>query len=328
MDLSIIIVNYRGWKTLGECLDELAAIRVKSFEFEAIIVDNNSGDGLLETFSKRYNGTFHFIHNKVNSGFANGCNLGASEAKGEFLLFLNPDTVASESAIAGLLENARLKPENSLISCRQVNSNEKEKRAYGNFLTLSMLTGPGRAISKLFNGHNLKPEVSGNMIKPDWISGSVIMMRKKYFEKLGGFDEDYWMYFEDMDICRRARNNGGEIFYLTNLTIKHDHGGSSRIDQRTTVITKTEVIISGHVYVSKHFSGFKRVLAQMLLVSYNLLTGFIITVPGILLFFIPKISVRALIFFRLTGYYAGALFRRSWRSPLAVISEKRVKIQM
>jgi hypothetical protein len=326
MDLSIIIVNYRGWDTLRKCLDELATFRGNGFEFEAIIIDNNSGDGFLETFSKRYNGSFHFIHNEVNGGFANGCNLGASGAKGEFLLFLNPDTVASESAIAGLLEKARVIPDNSLISCRQVNSNEREKRAYGNFLTLSMLTGPGRAISRLIDGKNFQPEVSGNMIKPDWISGSVIMMRKRYFEKLGGFDEDYWMYFEDMDICRRARNNGGDIFYLTSVTIKHDHGGSSRIDRRTTVITKTEVIISGHVYVSKHFTGSKRVLAQWLLVFYNLLTGLINAVPGILLFFVPKISSRALIFFRLTKYYAGALLRRSWKSPLAVVYEKRVSI--
>jgi hypothetical protein len=323
MDLSIIIVNYCGWSSLGGCLDEIASFRSGNLDYEVIVVDNNSADGTLEAFRGKYKNPFNFVENNLNGGFANGCNLGASMAKGEFFLFLNPDTVASESAITGLLENAKLKPENSLISCRQVNSNGKERKAYGNFIDLGMLTGPGRAIARLVNGQKLKPGVGDNMIMPDWISGSVIMISKKFFVQLGGFDEDFWMYFEDMDLCRRARNTGGEIIYITDITIVHDHGGSSRINTKTTALTKTEVIISGHLYVSKHFSGFNKILAQSLLVFSNLLSGIINALPGILFFFVPKLYVKALVFVRLTGYYMAALFRRSWRSPLSVNSKKR-----
>jgi GT2 family glycosyltransferase len=285
-----------------------------------IVVDNNSNDGILESFRKKYDNRFRFFQNERNGGFAHGCNLGASDAKGEYLLFLNPDTVASEDSIGSLLESARRNPPETLVSCRQNNSNGKEKKAYGNFAVLGMLTGPGRALARLFNGKKLKPSASETMIMPDWISGSVIMISKVFFDRLGGFDEDYWMYFEDMDLCRRARNAGGQIFYLTNVTIMHDHGGSSRINTKTTALTKTEVIISRHIYVGKNLSGFEKLISHSLLFTFNMLTGFINALPGLILFFVPKLFVRTLIFLRLVKYYTMALLNGSWKSPLSVNS--------
>jgi len=323
MDLSIIIVNYRCWGKLGECLHGLAVFINPGYEFEVIVVDNNSDDGVLETFSKNYAAPFQFIQNRFNGGFANGCNNGASRSKGRYLLFLNPDTIATQKAIKALLDFAGGKSEKSLLSCRQVNSGGKEKKAYGSFPVLGRLTGPGRSLARILYGKKLRPASSGDVIMPDWISGSVIMMSSNFFGMLGGFDEDFWMYYEDMDICRRARYTGGEIFYLTNVSIIHDHGGSSRINTKTTALTKTEVKISNHLYISKHFSGIKKVLAQTLMVFFNLITGLLSAAIGIILFFIPKFFIRTLIFSRLISYYAGALYRRSWRSPLSVNSYRQ-----
>ena len=323
MDLSVIIVNYRGWGKLRECLDALSGYIGKKYTSEVIVVDNDSADGMIDSFSEEYR-SFRFIRNEKNGGFANGCNIGARESSGNYLLFLNPDTIAGENAVDLLLERAKGTSGDFIISCRQKDENGGESIAWGSFLAPGKLTGPGRALSrflkaKLFSSKSIVKE---NPFHPDWVSGSVIMIRRDFFEKLGGFDEDFWMYFEDMDLCFRAREMGGDILYFTDITIEHKHGGSSRINIYTTALTKSEVLISKHLYVSKHFSTLSRIFSQAFLVAGNLLSGLISAVAGIVLFFIPRVFVRVHIFIRLIIYYASALIVRSWISPRSVSSLK------
>jgi GT2 family glycosyltransferase len=321
MDLSIIIVNYRGWKSLMDCLDGLVAFSGTHFTSEVIIVDNNSADGLIDEFRQQYP-DFNFMLNKVNGGFANGCNLGSSLAQGEFFLFLNPDTVASEEEVEKLLERAKRNPTDFISSCRQVNISGRECKAFGIFPGFGTLTGFERAIYKVFRRKAIaeKTVEKDNIIKPDWISGSVVMISKDIFRKLGGFDEDFWMYYEDTDLCKRARELNGEISYYTDITIQHNHGGSSRINLKTTSLTKAEVLISRHLYISKHFSGTAGLLLQIYLVINNIIGGTIKSIIGLLFFFKPKIFARTHIFVRLIGFYAGALIRGSWISPRSVNS--------
>jgi GT2 family glycosyltransferase len=319
MDLSIIIVNYRGWTHLQKCLNSLAAFNGILFRYEVIIVDNNSDDGVIDEFKLNYPG-FIFIRNKINGGFANGCNLGSIIAKGNYFLFLNPDTIVSEPTVEKLLERAKENPGDFISSCRQVNKDGKESKAFGIFPDFGTLTGPGRAVYKaLFSKrHAERKEEKDNYINPDWVSGSVIMIKREIFRNLKGFDEDFWMYFEDIDLCRRARNLNGGIAYYTNITILHNHGGSSRTNLKTASLTKTEVIISGHLYIAKHKSGMSRFLIQLYLVIANLIVGAMMALIGMILFVNPKIFVKTVIFIRLVGYYFGALRRRSWVSPRSV----------
>jgi GT2 family glycosyltransferase len=319
MDLSIIIVNYRGWQHLRKCLDSLVAFSGALLQYEVIIVDNNSSDGIIDEFKSDYS-DFLFIINKVNGGFANGCNLGCSYAKGDFLLFLNPDTVITELAVEQLLKRAKENPGNFISSCRQVNQNGKENKAFGLFPGFGTLTGFERAISRGLNKKMIteKTTEKDNSIAPDWVSGSIMLINSEIFLKLGRFDEDFWMYFEDTDLCRRARNMQGEIKYYTDITIQHNHGGSSRINLITTSLTKTEVLISNHVYVSKHIKGISRALMQLYLVLINLVGGIFIAIIGLLFFAFPKLFQRAHIYGRLIWYYTVALKRRSWISPRSV----------
>jgi GT2 family glycosyltransferase len=126
------------------------------------------------------------------------------------------------------------------------------------------------------------------------------------------------MYYEDVDLCRRTRNIDGEIAFCSNITIEHNHGGSSRINLKTTSLTKTEVQISRHVYISKHKTGFEKFMIQVFLVTNNLVSGGIMALLGLVLFFIPKVFSRTVIYYRLIGYYLGSLFRLSWISPRSV----------
>ncbi len=293
MDLSVVIVSYKGYEKLNRCLESLASFTQKSFSMEVIVVNNNPGDELFGDTESRFPG-FHFIHNTVNGGYSNGCNLGCSIARGDYFLILNPDTVASEEAVGKLLKAAGSNPAYHILSCRQLRQNGRESRAYGKFPWL----GSTRKESKV-----------SDVIFPDWVSGSVMMMRSDIFRKLKGFDEDFWMYYEDMDICRRARNNGGEISFFNNLTIEHNHGASSRTDLKTAALSKCEVQISRHLYIHKHEKGLRRIAIQAIIIADNLITGIIAGLAGLLFFFLPKLNVRLLLLIKLLDYYRYALGR-------------------
>jgi len=315
IDLSIIIVSYRGRKRLTMCLEALHKFTGVNFTTEIIIIDNRSDDDEINNIKERFS-DFRFVLNNINGGFANGCNLGAGYAKGEFLLFLNPDTVASESEIEKLLLTAKQNSDYTILSCRQINERGKECISSGPFPQFYNLTGFQRALFGRRKPHtaSLRPEVSF----PDWISGSVVMINREIFNRLKGFDEDFWMYYEDVDLCRRAERTGGKIVFCTNITVEHNHGGSSRISFRTTSLTKTEVNISRHVYINKHKTGIERLLIHIFLVVNNIISLGLLAILGILFFFVPRMFARTLIFIRLTGYYIGSIFRLTWVSPRSV----------
>ncbi len=319
-DLSIIIVSYKGWDKLIACLNSLNEFRGDNFSTEVIVVDNNSRDERIFEIQKQYP-RFRFIFNKINGGFAYGCNTGADKATGDYLLFLNPDTVATERETAKLLDIKRNNPSCTILSCRQVNAKGKESRVAGRFPAFYNLTGIMRAVFKKrltdeIHGNN--GPVKENITFAEWISGSVVMIKKTAFEAVSGFDEDFWMYFEDVDLCKRVRDKKGEVALAGNVVIEHNHGGSSRINIRTSSLTKTEVHISRHVYISKHKKGAERFFIQAFLVINNLISSGIVALAGIILFFVPKVFSRTIIFARLICYYLGAAYLRSWISPRSV----------
>jgi GT2 family glycosyltransferase len=314
-DLSIIIVCYKGWSRLYKCLEALNTFSGATFSTEVIVVDNKSQDEEILKIEKQFP-KFRFIYNNINGGFANGSNLGARHASGEYILFLNPDTVAAESELEKLLNVAKRNNEYSVVSCKQVSEKGKESIAYGPFPGLFNLTGFQRAILK-----GLKPETSKqapDISFPDWISGSVVLIGHDTFNKLNGFDEDYWMYFEDVDLCKRIQNMNSRVAFCSFIIIEHNHGGSSRINLKTTTLTKTEVYISRHVYISKNKRGIEKFLIQAFMVFNNLISGGLMALLGIVFFFVPKVYSRTIIYYKLIGYYLGSLFRLSWISPHSV----------
>jgi len=315
VDLSIIIVSYKGWERLIKCLEALNSFSEKNFRTEVIVVDNKSEDETINEIAKRFP-KFRFINNKINGGFANGSNLGAKSSSGDFILFLNPDTITAESEIEKLLNTAKQNSDFTIVSCRQINEKGKENIAYGSFPSLFNLTGFQRAILRHRDPQTAShsPDISF----PDWVSGSVVLMKRQVFQDLKGFDEDFWMYFEDVDLCRRVRDMPAKIAFCRNITVEHNHGGSSRINLKTTSLTKTEVHISRHVYISKHKAGIENLLIQSFLVFNNIVSGGIMALSGLILFFIPKVFSRTIVFYRLVGYYIGSLFRLSWISPRSV----------
>ncbi|HZL10966.1 MAG TPA: glycosyltransferase family 2 protein [Prolixibacteraceae bacterium] len=319
IDISVVIVNYRGWKHLEKCLKAFESFENDQFSYEIIIVDNCSDDGQLIHFQKRFPKCF-FILNTGNNGFANGCNMGAAASKGVYLLFLNSDILATESAIYGLLQTLRSKTEIMILSCKQLNSKGREEQAYRLFPSFLTMNGIMRAIYRKVKlkktSHTLSSEEE--IIYPDWVSGSVILMSKHDFENIGGWDERYWLYYEDVDLCWRAVSYGGKVGLHNQISIIHNHGGATRINIQTATLTKAEVIISLHVFLSSHYSTVQAIGLHLLVIVDVLLVKLIPALLGIPFFFIKRLNLYSQLYQRLVVYYLHALVKRTWVSPRSV----------
>jgi GT2 family glycosyltransferase len=319
MDLSIIIVSYKGYNRLRQCLDSLITFCGKSLSTEVVVVNNCPGEEEFQIIEKQYPG-FLFVNNDINGGYANGCNKGSSHAKGKYLLILNPDTIVTEGAVEELVTIAKSNPAFMITSCRQVNEKGEESVSWGPFPQFSNLTGFLRAIFRTGYKSQIRLNESypSHIFFPDWISGSVVLISKDDYLRLKGFDEDFWMYYEDVDLCKRANAIGGAVAFCNNVTIEHNHGGSTRINKVTAAVTKTEVQISKHLYFNKHKSGIQVFLIHFFIIINNLISFGLVAVAGFLFFFIPKLNLRVFIYIKLIRYYIGALLNGTWVSPRSV----------
>ena len=250
ISLSIIIVNYRCWSRLDACLKSIESQDVNGIE--VIVVDNHSNDGKGKDFSNAHT-QVKFIFQDTNAGFAQACNRGAKEAKGEWVLFLNPDTILPVNILSPLLDRVKQEPSWKLIGIKQLNDHGKNTHPYGVFLKWWNVLPSIRSLQQLLNPSKSKQRWGKDAVSyPDWISGSFVLIRKTDFEELGGWDERFWMYYEDMDLSKRAADKGWLRVMYNELVCTHSHGGSSRINPETKAITKTAVIISAIKYLKKY----------------------------------------------------------------------------
>ena len=143
-------------------------------------------------------------------------------------------------------------------------------------------------------------------------------MNKNWFDKIGGWNEDYWMYYEDVDLSKKTLDANGQIALIDNVNIIHNHGGSSRVDMKTKALTKTEVIISRHVYINNNFKDNDKRVAQFLLTLSTLFNKFLLCILSCILFFIPKLRVNIYIFKNLLQYYFQAFKNKSWLSKRSI----------
>ena len=261
--LSIIIVNYKSWSVLEKCIESISSQKINSNEI--IIVDNNSSDNFIKEFKKKYS-EYKWIVNDKNLGFSKACNIGAKAAKYEQYIFLNPDTELGENCLIQLKSNIVNYP-SSIISISQLDSNGNITFPYGKFLSIKTFNGTIRLLFRFLKFENRSEDNKKPLLRPDWVSGSFLSIDKKSFNKLGGWDEDYWMYYEDMDLCKRARNIGMEIILINSISCTHYHGKSSRINLKTTVKTKTHLIKSGIIFIDKHYSGLSQKILKFLFIS-------------------------------------------------------------
>jgi GT2 family glycosyltransferase len=260
ISLSIIIVNYRSWKRLSACLHSIDKQGLDNLE--VIVVDNFSNDGEGESFATQFPNVKWNMQN-TNGGFAQACNKGAADASGNWLLFLNPDTILNAPVLNPLLEKAEQETDWKLIGIRQLNDAGKDTHPHGVFLKWWNVWPPFRSLERFIKGREFSTQFlsTAPVTFPDLISGAFVLIRKNDFEELGGWDEKFWMYYEDMDLSKRAADKGWKRVMYNELTCVHSHGGSSRINHEIKALTKSTVIKSAYLYINKYMIGLSRWVA-------------------------------------------------------------------
>lgn len=312
-ELSVVIVNYKSWKLLDNCITSFKEFP-PSISYEIIVVDNDSQDGEFESFSSQHPG-IKFVQNAGNHGFSNGCNLGAGHAKGDYLLFLNPDTELTEdNAIDKMVTFLKENQETGIVSCRTVSPKSVERELL--FSNPWLLIGVTRQLYKLFNYKRIKREfpADAKVWFPDWVSGSVVLIGKDLFNQVGRWNQErYWMYHEDPDLCNKVKDAGKNIALLRDVTIKHVGGGTSRKNTKTSIMAKTEVIISSHNYIEANTKSFTTIL-HVLFGFVTLATLLIKSFFSILLLKIKKSKIYFMTGTSAIKYYFMAFNRKTWKN--------------
>jgi len=251
---SVIIVNYNVREFLQHALMSVQKA-MKGLRGEIIVVDNASDDGSVEMVRRRFP-SVRLIASDVNLGFAKANNLAIRTSAGKYLLLLNPDTVVQEDTFTTLLkffdENADvglagckiLNPDGSFqLSCRR--SFPTPWVAFTKISGLSSLFPK----SRLFGRYNLTYLSEDESYEIDAVSGSFMMLRREVIEQVGGLDEEYFMYGEDLDWCYRIQQAGWKIYYVPTTKIIHYKGESTRRSGIDEIKTFYEAM---HLFVKKH----------------------------------------------------------------------------
>ena len=228
MKLSIVILNYNVRYFLELCLKSVQAAIV-NIDAEIIVVDNDSEDTSCQMVKDLFPDVL-LIENKENLGFSKGNNIGVAKAKGEYLCILNPDTVVPEDAFKKLIEFASNKENLGIVGCKLING-------VGEFLPESKRNIPVvKAAYKKFlgnsNGYYANHLDENNTGKVEILVGAFMFMKRALYLEVGGFDEDYFMYGEDIDLSYTVLNAGYHNYYLGNISTIHYKGESTLRDKK------------------------------------------------------------------------------------------------
>lgn len=246
--LSIIIVNYKSLAQLKICLRSISE-KMAALEHE-VIVSNNDTEPIQETLP---GSNVKLLEINRNIGFGSACNIGAREARGKYLCFLNPDTKIISSDFKKLPEKFEIDQRLGIISPKLLTENGTSQHwSFGRDPTLWQTIKNNLLPKKNFS-RDLPFEV-------DWVSGAALFIRKNLFEKLGGFDENFFMYFEDIDLCKRAKRLSFKISIFPEFKIIHS-GGESFENKKTQ---KKYYYASQDLYFLKHFGKFSHFLLKLL----------------------------------------------------------------
>ncbi|NQY29040.1 MAG: glycosyltransferase family 2 protein [Flavobacteriaceae bacterium] len=227
MKLSVVIVNYNVRYFLELCLKSVAAA-VTSIDAEIIIVDNNSSDESCKMVKQLFP-NIRLIENKENVGFSKANNQGVAIAKGAYVCVLNPDTVVAEDSFTQLLDFSDSKNKIGIVSCKLIDG-------AGKFLPESKRNVPTRMVaikkliglSKDYYVSNVKVNEIG---KASVFVGAFMLLKRNLYEEVGGFDERYFMYGEDIDLSYSVLNTGYDNYYYGQTTVIHYKGESTLKDE-------------------------------------------------------------------------------------------------
>ena len=230
MEVSIIIVTYQSDNDIEPCLKSIYDCTI-DIEFEIIVIDNASIDNTLHRIKQNFPKVILF-QNKSNLGFSKANNKAVSASSGKYLFFINPDAILVENSIKILLSNYT-KEHNSGILGPEINNSDGSLQLSAGYLpsiytTLYELFGLYLFLPQSWFGYRIYPANQKENILVGWVTGACFLVSKKYYNEIGGFDKNYFMYMEDVDFCRRIQLLKKKIVYTKSTKVIHMKAQSSK----------------------------------------------------------------------------------------------------
>ncbi len=236
MDISIVILNYKSKGFVMNCLKSIMEadfnLLDKEISYEIIVVDNDSDDQIGKILAWQYPQVI-FIQNKVNIGMGAGNNVGLQQAQGDYIVVMNPDTIAFKNTFKRIFNFMEAEPEIGVCGPRQLNPDKSIQNSCYRwpklFTPIYRRTPLGKlSFAKRALARYLMADFDHNSIRPvNWLLGSFLFIRAKAMEEVGMFDERYFMYFEDTDYCQRFWQKDWQVVYYPQAEIIHNHNRHS-----------------------------------------------------------------------------------------------------
>ena len=252
--VSIIIINFNSEKFLPACLGSIREKISPAVAAEVIIVNNDKREK-LEYVKNNFQETI-ILNSEYNQGFGEGCNRGARASRGQYLLFLNPDTEIISDNMTEVLEFFEKNEKAGVVgSCLMTEKGNIQKWSAGVAVNLYDLARNNFGFSR-----SRRIWESKDTKEAFWVAGTALFISQKLFGQIGGFDENISMYFEDVDLCQRARKAGFLVYYFPLFRVLHRSGESfsSKGDQ------KKNYYASQQYYFEKHCGRIQAVLIKIL----------------------------------------------------------------
>ena len=279
-DISCLIVTYMSEKTIGDCITSVCS-DLNGYSAEIIVADNDSQDNTLsivQEFSENNSVSIRTIKNDYNFGFARAVNQCIATAQGEIILLLNPDTVIHSGFFERMMKVLKDNPNIGIIAPQHVNNSGSVIASCREFPTHLSLLFYVTGLSFLFPG---SPTLNGWKMGyfdhkksriVDQPMGAALMVRMKEIETVGYMDERFWMFFNDVDWCRRFRDLKKEAYFLAEARITHFSGQSIKHKPVSMIIASHR---SFYLYFKKYFWGFKWIIPNFIAATILLLTAIV-----------------------------------------------------
>jgi GT2 family glycosyltransferase len=263
VDLSVIILNWNTRTLLQECLQTLTQPQ-SGIHVQIIVADNASEDGSREMVLALFPGVILHV-NSTNVGFGAGNNAALPLATGRYVLFLNSDTKVVENALPTLVQYADANPDIGILGPKLLNADgslQYSCRRYPRLATGFFRNTPlGRLFPKnrFASDYLMQDWDHATPRDVDWVSGAALFIRRALLDKIGGFDEEFYMYCEDVDLCWRANHASSRVTYLPDAVVYHYIGKSS--DMVPTRMTY-EFHRSQYLFYKKHYAAHTSLLLR------------------------------------------------------------------
>lgn len=232
MQLSVIILNYNVRFFLEQCVASVQEA-LTNIDSEIIVVDNDSSDDSCEMIKSRFPNV-KLIENNSNLGFPKGNNIGVSQAKGDYICILNPDTVVAEDTFAMILAFAEKQENLGIVGCKLIDGSgnflpESKRGIPTPFVAFTKIVGLNKLFPnwEIFNRYYAQYLSENETGKVDILVGAFMIMKRDLYNEIGGFDENCFMYSDDIDLCFMALKIGKNNFYFHETSVVHYKGEST-----------------------------------------------------------------------------------------------------